>query len=794
MEVIRAENSGFCFGVKKAIEKTEEMIKRAAAEGRRVCTMGPLIHNDTVISDLAARGVKMIDRAEEASPGDIVIVRSHGEAPVFYEKARESGFEVADATCPFVSRIHDLVRDAHGSGKRVLIIGDAAHQEVIATNGWCGNSATVINSPEEAAEVAPGEYYLVCQTTIRRELLDEIAGVFRERGINVEVNNTICSATTLRQNSCAELACRVDCMLILGGRHSSNTRKLEEIAKKYCQNVYFGENINDLPLKRLQKYNKIGVAAGASTPESVIKEVIASMSDNNNENLTMADLMDEIDASLRLPHAGEIVTGQVHQVSDKEVIVNLGCKKDGILPAEEVTLEEGEKLTDAFKPGDEIQAKVVKTDDGDGSILLSKKKLEISQHWNEIVEAHENKTVINVRVLREVKGGVIAAYKEVTGFIPMSQLSDHYVETADEFIGQSFDVRVTRVDTRRNRAVFSHKSVLYDERQKQIEGIWENLKVGDVVDGKVMRFTDYGAFVDIGGIDGLLHISEISWGKLKHPQEVLSIGETIKVKILSMNQEKGKISLGLKQITPEPWSVINENYHVGQIVTGKVVQLKEYGAFVELEPGLDGLVHISEVAHKRVENIQDELNVGQIVNTKILDIDMERKRISLSIKAAVDEVGEPVQPSAEEAAAEEAIPDESAVAEAAVEEVPAEEAPAEETPAEEAPADGVLTEEPASAPAGETPAEDIETEEPVAEEEEVSVEAAPEEAPAEEEARAEEVLTEEASPETAPEENPAEDVQSEDVPLAEAASAPAEETPVEETPAEEAAAEQDSEN
>ncbi len=309
---------------------------------------------------------------------------------------------------------------------------------------------------------------------------------------------------------------------------------------------------------------------------------------------------------------------------------------------EEITLEEGQKLTDLFKEGDEIQAKVIKTDDGDGGILLSKKKLEINEHWNEINEALENKTIITVKVVKQVNGGVIAAYKEVTGFIPLSQLSDKFVENADEFMGQTLDVKVTRVDQKRGRAVFSHKIVLNEEKQKKIAAIWEGLHVDDIVEGTVMRFTDYGAFVDLGGIDGLLHISEISWGKLKHPQEVLQIGDTVKVKILSMNEEKGKISLGLKQTIPEPWSVIDEKYEVGQVVSGKVVQIKEYGAFVELEPGLDGLVHISEVAHKRVTNIADELSIGQEAQAKILEIDRERKRISLSIKETLDTADETV--------------------------------------------------------------------------------------------------------------------------------------------------------
>ncbi|MCR4668662.1 MAG: bifunctional 4-hydroxy-3-methylbut-2-enyl diphosphate reductase/30S ribosomal protein S1 [Clostridia bacterium] len=672
MEIIRADNSGFCFGVKQAIKKTEEQI---GLRPGRIFTMGPLIHNELVTGDLKKRGVEMIASLDEVEEGDTVIVRSHGEPRSFFDDALAKGIRLVDATCPIVSHIHKLVEEAGKNGKKVLIVGDPSHQEVIATAGWCTGEVRIIRDGEDAAKVEPGEYYLVCQTTIRKALLDEVVEILKSSGSETEVVNTICNATTLRQESCAELAKKVDAMVIVGGRNSSNTRKLFEIADQLCENAFFAEKIEDLPLKALKKYSKIGVAAGASTPESIIEEVIANMSDTN-EKTTMADFMEEIDASLKLPRNGEIVDGKVHQVTDKEVIVNIGCKKDGVLPLDEVSLEEGQTLADVFKEGDEIQAKVIKTDE-DGSILLSKKKLEMSAHWAEIIEAHENRTPINVKVKRAVNGGVIAEYKEVSGFIPMSQLSDRYVEaeSVDEFIGQSFDVKVTRVDQRRNRAVFSHKIVLLEEKQKQIADIWEKLNVGDVVEGTVMRFTDYGAFVDIGGIDGLLHISEISWGKLKHPQEVLAIGDRIKVKVLSMNQEKGKISLGLKQITPEPWSVINEKYEVGTIITGKVVQLKEYGAFVELEPGLDGLVHISEVAHKRVTDIAEELKVGQVVNAKILDIDTERKRISLSIKAAIDEVGEPEQPAEEAPAAVEEPETAEApeVVEEAVEAAPTEE-------------------------------------------------------------------------------------------------------------------------
>lgn len=672
-EILLAENSGFCFGVRQAIEKTEEQInlKKSGKTEGRIFTCGPLIHNRLVTDDLAERGVGIITSAGEAAPKDVVIVRSHGESKAFFEDARSRGITVIDVTCPFVRKIQLLAEEAHHEGRKIIIVGDREHPEVRGINGWCENSAVIVNSPEEAESVKGDNYFLVCQTTIKKELLDEITQILSKNNVGFEARNTICSATTLRQTSCSSLAECCDAMVVIGGKDSSNTRKLYQIAKKVCKNAYFIEKNEDLPLHQLKKYNKIGVAAGASTPECVIKEVIATMSENITEvnEMNMMDLMDDIEKSLRLPRIGETVNGKVHQVTDKEIIVNMGCKKDGVIPKEEVTLEGDQKLTDLFKEGDEIQAKVIKTDDGDGVILLSKKKLEVNEHWNEIIEAYENKTTINVKVVKQVNGGVIAAYKEATGFIPLSQLSDKYVENAEEFIGQELTVRVKKVDQKRGRAVFSHRDILEEEKKKKLDEIWDSLHVDDIVEGKVMRFTDYGAFVDLGGIDGLLHISEISWGKLKHPQEVLKIGDIVKVKILSMNREKGKISLGLKQTMPEPWSVIEENYQVGQVVSGKVVQIKEYGAFVELEPGLDGLVHISEVANKRVNDISEELTVGQTVEAKILDIDTERKRISLSIKQALPAEAEEAEEAPAEAEAEEAPTAEAEVEAEAAEEV-----------------------------------------------------------------------------------------------------------------------------
>ena len=649
MEIILARHSGFCFGVNRAIDMAFSEAEKKDRQGN-LFTCGYLIHNKEVVKKLESMGVTMIGSLDEADTGDTVIVRSHGEPREFYEAAEARGINLIDTTCVFVKKIHEIVAEAHDNGIPVVVIGDRDHQEVKATNGWCGFSAYLIGDAEEARRIA-GELrdkkpIIVCQTTIKEELLNDVLSVFDETGIVYDIHNTICNATRERQESCAELAARVDAMIVIGDEHSSNSRKLYEIAKKNNKNSIFIENANNNLLNRLTKYNTIGCIAGASTPEWIIKEVISHMSENVNKSMEqnpMMDFMDDIEKSLRLPKPGDIVDGKIDQVMSDAVIVNMGCKKDGILRSDEVALEEGQSLADLYKVGDEIKAKVIKSDDGEGGIMLSTKRLVAVENYAELEAAMENRENITVTLTRAVNGGVIAAYKEITGFIPMSQLSDRYVENAEEFLGQTFDVRVIRVDTKRNRAVFSRKAILVDEKRKAVAEIWENLNVGDIVEGKVMRFTDYGAFVDIGGVDGLLHISEISWGKLKHPEEVLKIGDIINVKILSLNEEKGKISLGLKQTQPEPWTLVGEKYQVGDVLEGKVVQIKEYGAFVELEAGLDGLVHISEIANKRVENVFDELKVGEIVNVKIMEIDPDKRRISLSIKATL-----PEEPAAEE--------------------------------------------------------------------------------------------------------------------------------------------------
>ena len=660
MEVIVAKHLGFCFGVEEAMKKTEKALENYP--DKKILTYGPLIHNAQVIERLKNKGVKSIDSIEDADENSIVIIRSHGVSKKFYEEATRKNIELIDATCIFVNKIQKIVEEAYKNDENIVIIGDKKHPEVIGLNGWCDNTAIIIENEDDAKEIQLEKITIVVQTTSTKEVLDKIVNVFKDNNIKINLNDTICSATKSRQLSCEEVSKKVDAMIIIGGANSSNSAKLYQISQKYCNNSYFIETICDLPLKKMQKYNKIGVAAGASTPEWIIEEVITIMSELSfqddaleyieAETMTpendMESLMAEIEKSLRIPTRGEIVKGSIILVNEREVVVNLGCKKDGIIPKNEITMETGQNLKEMFDVGAEIQAQVIKSDDGEGNLLLSKRKVDAFEHWNEISDMYDNNAVIDVSVVNKVKGGVIASYKDVTGFIPISQLANRFVDNVDEFIGKILPVKITQLNKRRNKIVFSHRTFLDEERKLKIASLWGNINENDIIEGKIMRFTNYGAFIDVGGIDGLLHISEISWGKITHPSDVLKIGESVKVKILSIDKDNEKVSLGLKQISVEPWKAIDDKFKVDDIIDGKVVQIKDYGVFVEIEPGMDGLVHISEMSYKHVASPSTEVQLGQIVKSKILDIDKENKRISLSIKAASEKPAELVEKEAAE--------------------------------------------------------------------------------------------------------------------------------------------------
>lgn len=621
-----------------------EAVKQKSSS-HRIFTLGPLIHNSSVTERLLAMGAEEISSLSQANSGDTVIVRSHGEPISFYEEAKSRAINIVDTTCVFVDKIHKLVNKAYHDGRDILIVGNKNHPEVIATNGWCSDKAIILSDSTDAKSMLSNNDLhlnnplLVCQTTYNADKFNEIIQILNDADFEYELNNTICNATRERQASCEELSKQVDLMIVVGDKTSSNCRELYQIAKSNCEQVKFIQNYKDLVLQDIEIYNNIGVIAGASTPEWIVKEVLNIMSSKiakQDASNPMFQYMEEIEKSLRMPKVSELIDGVVDQVFDDYVVVNLGCKKDGILTKDEVALENGQSLNDLFHPGDEIKAKVLKSEDNEGGIMLSVKRLVAAKNFLELEEIMNNKETIEVKIIKAVNGGVVAGFKEVSGFIPVSQLSDRYLENYDDMIGQTVQVQVLRVDTKRNRAVFSRKAVLLEAKHAAAKEVWDNLNEGDIVEGKVMRFTDYGAFVDIGGVDGLLHISEMSWGNIRRPEDILELGQIVNVVILSRNEEKGKISLSLKRTTPEPWESVPQKYTVGQDITGKVIRIMDYGAFVEIETGLDGLIHISEISHKKIDKVSSELSIGQEVTARIIEIDTERKRIALSMKALID--------------------------------------------------------------------------------------------------------------------------------------------------------------
>ncbi|SHJ55183.1 4-hydroxy-3-methylbut-2-enyl diphosphate reductase [Geosporobacter subterraneus DSM 17957] len=632
MKIILARNAGYCFGVKEAMQKTFNAVD--LHKDKQIYTYGPLIHNPQVVQKLESMGVQSIDDIQDGK-NSIVIIRSHGIPLEVYEKAKANHVEIIDATCPFVRKVQRIVHEYHQKGYSIVIIGDPNHPEVIGINGWCENKAHILNHVSQVESLPfMDKLCIVAQTTITSELWNAIVEELEHKAAVVEPFNTICIATRERQSSCASVAQQVDAMIVIGGYHSSNTQKLLQISEKYCKYTYHVETAEDLPMDILKKMNKIGVTAGASTPDWIIKEVIEKMSSMDQNNNEMMNMMEEIENSLRVPRRGQTIKGKVIHVTDSEIMVNIGYKSDGIIPKQEISNDLSVNPRELVKEGDEIEVYVLKTDDGEGNVLLSKKRIDAEKGWETLGEAVSKGTTLQAKVVEVVKGGVIAVINELRGFIPASQLSTSYVNNLNDFLGKQLAVNVIDFNRDKRKIVFSHRSVLEKENVEKRRTLWQNIQKGNVIEGEVKRLTNFGAFVDIGGIDGLIHISDLSWGRISQPSEVVKVGDHIKVVVLDFDQDKNKISLGLKQITQEPWENIHKKYNAGDIVEGKVVRLADFGAFVELEPGLDGLVHISQISNKHIAKPSQEVHIGQKVNVKILEINEEAKRISLSIKEA----------------------------------------------------------------------------------------------------------------------------------------------------------------
>jgi len=645
LEIILAENAGFCFGVDRAVRMTEEELSKTDSS---VYSYGPLIHNPQAVKALEAKGLETIDRFEDISEGRI-IVRSHGVPEETINDIKELGLHLVDCTCPYVLAVHKKVRDYSSKGYSIVIIGDKDHPEVVGINGWCENQAHIVNSAEDAKALPDLEKScVVSQTTNRLDKFLELSGIVEEKSQETVLFNTICNATKLRQEAAEEVAKKVDAMIVIGGKHSSNTIKLAEISSRHCKNVFHIETIEEFALQRLQNFNTIGITAGASTPDWIIKEAVKVM-----ENYNKDEMMEAIESSFKRINRGDVLKGTVLYVTNNEVMVNINYKSDGIIDRSEISKEQDADPKELFKVGDEIDVYVMKLDDGEGNVVLSAKRVDFIKDWEILEESFKNEEILEVKVLNAVKGGLTVLVSGVNGFMPASQISMNYVSDLNQFKGQTLNAKIIDFDIQKRRMILSRKAVEKVEVEKKRAELWETIEEGKMLTGVVQRLTDFGAFVDLGGIDGLIHISDLAWFRVKHPSEVLKEGDNVEVKVLAFDKEKNRISLGLKQTTEEPWEVFLKDYKVGDVIDGEVVNILDFGAFVRVIKGVDGLLHVSQISKDHVEKPSDVLKVGDKVTVKITEINEADKKISLSAKDAI-ETDEPAEeaPAVEEEAEE----------------------------------------------------------------------------------------------------------------------------------------------
>ncbi len=659
MRIILASTAGFCFGVNNAVNKAYDMLDN----GEKIYTLGPIIHNEQVVDDLKKKGVDVISDVSSVSVGSKVIIRAHGVNPKIYKELTTNNICIVDATCPYVKKIHNLVHEKHSEGFQIVIAGDREHPEVKGIDGWCGNTAFIANNPDDMDIFPKTEQKccLVAQTTIRKEKFDGIYEKLKEKCKNVLKFDTICNATSNRQEETLKIAQESDMMLVIGSKNSSNTQKLYEISKNICEKTYLIETYGDLPPINIKEINTLGITAGASTPERIIKEVIEKMDELNKQENEMS-FEEAFESSIVTLRSGEIAKGKIIGYNNAEIFVDLGYKSDGIIPIGEYTDDPDFKPETSIKIGDEIEVFIVRVNDGEGNVMLSKKKVDSMKNIEEIEEAYKNKTPVTGKVIEITNGGIIASMKGVRVFIPASQISERYVKDLNEYMKQSVTVRIVEFNKQRRKIVGSRRIILAESRAQLSEQFWGSIEVGKKYDGVVKNLMDFGAFVDIGGVDGLVHVSEMSWTKIKHPSDILKINDKVQVTVLEFDADKKRISLTMKKDEENPWFKADEKFKVGDIVKGTVIRLVPFGAFIELEKGLDGLVHISQISNVRIAKPADVLEVGQEVETKIVEFNIETKKISLSIKE-VNPIDPPYAQAPENTAKEEVDTDAQPVAE-----------------------------------------------------------------------------------------------------------------------------------
>ncbi len=638
MKVTLAKSAGFCYGVKRAVEMAQE----AAATDGPCFMLGPVIHNRAVTQRLEEMGVKLITSPEEAPRGAAVILRSHGVGREVYEALEARGVRIIDTTCPNVSRIQKLVRQAQEEGRGVIIFGATGHPEVQAIAGWCrdplifedGNALSDYFSrhPQEAEK----PFTMVCQTTSIREAWNFCEEKAKKLCTNLKIFDTICNATFARQSEARVLASQSDAVVVVGGRDSANTRRLYELCREACPNTAWVEAPDELDRAQYTGRSCVAITAGASTPVWIIKEVVEKMSDENIMEIeeSFAEMLEK---SIKTLHTGEKVTGVVTAITPTEIQVDLGTKHAGYIPVDELTDDPTVKVEDLVKVGQEIEVFVVRVNDAEGVVSLSKKRLDSVKSWDDVEKACEDHTVVEGVVTEENKGGVVVSIKGVRVFVPASQTGVPRDMPLTDLIKQKVRLRITEVNRARKRVVGSIRAVAAAERAEKAAAVWAGIEEGKHYHGVVKSLTSFGAFVDIGGVDGMVHVSEITWNRIKHPSEVINPGDEVDVYVLSFDAEKKKISLGMKDRSQDPWTVFNEKYKVGDTAAVKVVKLMPFGAFAQVVPGVDGLIHISQLADHRVEKPADAVSEGQEVEVKITAIDQEKKKVSLSIRALLEE-------------------------------------------------------------------------------------------------------------------------------------------------------------
>lgn len=636
-KITLAKTAGFCYGVRRAVEKAFEV----AESGKDAVTLGPIIHNPQIVARLAALGVPSAGSTEETKPGQTVIIRSHGVGAAVY-KALE-GREVIDCTCPNVARIHRIAREVTEKEKVLLVAGNPRHPEVEGIVGHAKGAVYVFQDEAELSDIlgkleAEGQpdIAVVQQTTFSVPLWKNLQVFIENRYTNAEKFDTICKATHMRQQEAASLAEKSDLMIVIGGRESSNTQKLYEICAKKCETAAV-ESKSELDKSQILRHNNIGVTAGASTPADIIKEVLTTMSEileNQEEELSFAELFEQ--SQTEKLYNGKRVKGIVSNITPNEIHVDVGAKQTGIVPASELS-EHGELTPDSFKVGDEIDLVVVKVNDQEGVVTLSKKRLDAEANYNAVCKAFEEGTVLTGTVTDVIKGGILVNFNGLKVFVPASLASDRRMEDLSVLLNKEVQFKVIEVNDRRRRAVGSIKAVLQEEKKAKQEEFWKNVEIGKVYTGEVKSITSYGAFVDLGGVDGMIHITELSWTRIKSPEEVVHVGDTVEVYIKDIDYDKKKISLGYKKEEDNPWEIFKRDYPIGTIVPVKIVSITTFGAFAQIIPGVDGLIHISQIANERIAKVSDKLAVGDVVDAKIIDIDYEKKKVSLSIRATLSD-------------------------------------------------------------------------------------------------------------------------------------------------------------